>query len=268
MTDKGFQVARIDELEELPVNGESSSGEPVRRRFGITAFGIERLHARTRAARDRGALRDAAGHQELYVVLRGRATLHARRRGGRRARRNARLRAARHEARLRSRPRTGRGARSRRRARRGLRALPLGVHPSPQARCRPGRLEKAREIMDAAMAARAPRSRGLLQLRMPPSAERTNRRRRSPSSSGASSSQPKSVRDYAGERLRPRLRSATTRRVLSESPGRRTPAASARSAGTGSPPAARRRAPRRARRPRAPRRAAGGRPRARTPCAR
>jgi tetratricopeptide (TPR) repeat protein len=72
----GFEVSHLDELERLPVleKGELA-WRPIRRRFGITAFGVNAYTA------------DEAGqpvveehtertnrHEELYVVLSGRAT--------------------------------------------------------------------------------------------------------------------------------------------------------------------------------------------------
>ena len=73
MTDKGYEVAHIDELEELPINKGEFVWRPVRRRFGITAFGT---NAYTADAGQRVVEEhtESGGHQELYVVLRGRAT--------------------------------------------------------------------------------------------------------------------------------------------------------------------------------------------------
>ncbi len=73
MTDKGYEVAHIDELEELPINKGEFVWRPVRRRFGITAFGT---NAYTGDAGQRVVEEhtESGGHQELYVGLRGRAT--------------------------------------------------------------------------------------------------------------------------------------------------------------------------------------------------
>lgn len=73
MNDKGYEVAHIDELEALPVNDGEFVWRPVRRRFGITAFGT---NAYTADAGQRVVEEheERSGHQELYVVLRGRAT--------------------------------------------------------------------------------------------------------------------------------------------------------------------------------------------------
>jgi quercetin dioxygenase-like cupin family protein len=73
MSNKGYEVAHVDELEELPVNKGEFVWRPVRRRFGITAFGT---NAYTGKAGQRVIEEhtEEGGHEELYVVLRGRAT--------------------------------------------------------------------------------------------------------------------------------------------------------------------------------------------------
>jgi quercetin dioxygenase-like cupin family protein len=70
---KGYEVAHIDELDELPVNQGEFVWRPVRRRFGIEAFGT---NAYTGDAGQRVVEEhyEHGGHEELYVVLRGRAT--------------------------------------------------------------------------------------------------------------------------------------------------------------------------------------------------
>jgi quercetin dioxygenase-like cupin family protein len=69
----GYEVARVDELEELPVNQGEFVWRPVRRRFGITAFGTNAYtaHAGQRVVEEHS---EQDGHEEMYVVLRGRAT--------------------------------------------------------------------------------------------------------------------------------------------------------------------------------------------------
>jgi quercetin dioxygenase-like cupin family protein len=70
---EGYDVANIDELEELPINGGEFVWRPVRRRFGITAFGTNAYTARAgQRVLEEHTERD--NHQEMYVVLRGRAT--------------------------------------------------------------------------------------------------------------------------------------------------------------------------------------------------
>jgi tetratricopeptide (TPR) repeat protein len=67
-------VARIDELEALPVDDEGLTWRPIRRRFGITAFGTNAYTAEKAGQRVVEEHRETGGHQELYVVLAGRAT--------------------------------------------------------------------------------------------------------------------------------------------------------------------------------------------------
>lgn len=68
-----YQVAHIDELEELPINNGEFIWRPVRRRFGITAFGTNAYTGDSgHRVLEEHSERD--NHQEMYVVLRGRAT--------------------------------------------------------------------------------------------------------------------------------------------------------------------------------------------------
>jgi quercetin dioxygenase-like cupin family protein len=69
---EGYEVAHVDELEELPINNGEFVWRPVRRRFGITAFGT---NAYTGNAGQRVVEEhlERDNHQEMYVVLRGRA---------------------------------------------------------------------------------------------------------------------------------------------------------------------------------------------------
>jgi tetratricopeptide (TPR) repeat protein len=74
MNDKGYEVAHVDELEALPVNEGEFVWRPVRLRFGITAFGTNAYTAATAGQRVVEEHEERGGHEELYVVLRGRAT--------------------------------------------------------------------------------------------------------------------------------------------------------------------------------------------------
>jgi quercetin dioxygenase-like cupin family protein len=73
MSNEGYEIAHIDELEELPVNKGEFVWRPVRRRFGITAFGTNAYTAKA-GQRVIEEHTEQDGHEELYVVLRGRAT--------------------------------------------------------------------------------------------------------------------------------------------------------------------------------------------------
>ncbi len=70
---EGYEVAHVDELEELPINQGEFVWRPVRRRFGISAFGTNAYTGRAgQRVVEEHSERD--GHEEMYVVLRGRAT--------------------------------------------------------------------------------------------------------------------------------------------------------------------------------------------------
>ena len=69
----GYEVVTIDELEELPINQGEFVWRPIRRQLGITAFGTNAYTARAgqRVVEEHS---EKDGHEEMYVVLRGRAT--------------------------------------------------------------------------------------------------------------------------------------------------------------------------------------------------
>jgi tetratricopeptide (TPR) repeat protein len=70
-------MTHIDEIERLPAFGMDSVWRPVRHHFGIEAFGINAYTADAagkQVVEEHDELQGAAGgHQELYVVLSGRA---------------------------------------------------------------------------------------------------------------------------------------------------------------------------------------------------
>jgi quercetin dioxygenase-like cupin family protein len=69
----GYEIAHVDELEELPINDGEFVWRPIRRRFGISAFGTNAYTAQAgQRVVEEHSERD--GHEEMYVVLRGRAT--------------------------------------------------------------------------------------------------------------------------------------------------------------------------------------------------
>jgi mannose-6-phosphate isomerase-like protein (cupin superfamily) len=70
----GYETAHVDELEVMPVNGGEFVWRPVRRRFGISAFGSNAYSAEKAGQRVIEEHRESDGHEEMYVVLRGRAT--------------------------------------------------------------------------------------------------------------------------------------------------------------------------------------------------
>ena len=75
MTEKRYGVARIDELDSYPISGQQGlTWRPVRRRFDIQAFGVNAYSAEEAGQRVVEEHREQDGHEELYVVLSGRAT--------------------------------------------------------------------------------------------------------------------------------------------------------------------------------------------------
>jgi tetratricopeptide (TPR) repeat protein len=76
LSDSGWEAVHVDELDAIPVAGVV--WRPVRRRLGIRAFGV---NAYTAEAVGEQIVEEhdespngAGGHEEIYVVLRGRAT--------------------------------------------------------------------------------------------------------------------------------------------------------------------------------------------------
>lgn len=75
MTERTYGVASIDDLDSYPIgNQEGLTWRPVRRRFDIQAFGVNAYSAAEAGERVVEEHREEDGHEELYVVVRGRAT--------------------------------------------------------------------------------------------------------------------------------------------------------------------------------------------------
>jgi mannose-6-phosphate isomerase-like protein (cupin superfamily) len=70
----GYEVAHVDELDAMPVNNGEFVWRPVRRRLGISAFGTNAYSAEKAGQRVIEEHFERDGHEEMYVVLRGRAT--------------------------------------------------------------------------------------------------------------------------------------------------------------------------------------------------
>jgi tetratricopeptide (TPR) repeat protein len=69
----GYEVASFDELESIPV-AEGLVWHPIRRRFGISAFGINAYTAeRVGECVVERHTEEQLGHEEMYVVVHGRA---------------------------------------------------------------------------------------------------------------------------------------------------------------------------------------------------
>ncbi|HEV8097978.1 MAG TPA: cupin domain-containing protein [Gaiellaceae bacterium] len=68
-------VTRIDDLERYPIEGQQGlTWRPVRRHFGIRSFGVNAYTAEEAGQRVVEEHREENGHEELYVVVSGRAT--------------------------------------------------------------------------------------------------------------------------------------------------------------------------------------------------
>jgi tetratricopeptide (TPR) repeat protein len=69
----GYEVARLDELESIPV-AEGLVWHPIRRRFGVAAFGINAYTAEEVGGHvvERHT-EQQLGHEEVYIVVSGRA---------------------------------------------------------------------------------------------------------------------------------------------------------------------------------------------------
>jgi tetratricopeptide (TPR) repeat protein len=75
VSEKQYGVARIDELDSYPIGGQQGlTWRPVRRHFGIRSFGVNAYTADEAGKRVVEEHREQDGHDELYVVLAGRAT--------------------------------------------------------------------------------------------------------------------------------------------------------------------------------------------------
>jgi hypothetical protein len=71
---EGYEVVHIDELEAFPIQNLGLTWRPIRRRFDIRAFGVNAYTAEEAGAPVVEEHRERNGHEELYVVVSGRAT--------------------------------------------------------------------------------------------------------------------------------------------------------------------------------------------------
>lgn len=72
-----FEVARLDELDRIPVGEAGLEWRPIRRRFRLEAFGMN-AYTSSRAGGEvvEEHTEEQLGHQEVYLVVRGHATFH------------------------------------------------------------------------------------------------------------------------------------------------------------------------------------------------
>jgi hypothetical protein len=72
---EAYQVAHVDELDAFPVDDEGLTWRPLRRRLSIASFGTNAYTAERAGQRVVEEHTERTnGHEEIYVVLRGRAT--------------------------------------------------------------------------------------------------------------------------------------------------------------------------------------------------
>jgi hypothetical protein len=73
MTEAGYEILSLDELEEYPSTAGTQVMLPIRRRLGFEPFGVNAWLGRNAGDHVIERHREAGGPEELYVVLRGRA---------------------------------------------------------------------------------------------------------------------------------------------------------------------------------------------------
>lgn len=72
-----YEVTRLDDLDRIPVGEKGLEWRPIRRRFGLEAFGMNAYssaHAGGEVVEEHSE--EQLGHQEVYVVVRGHAMFH------------------------------------------------------------------------------------------------------------------------------------------------------------------------------------------------
>jgi tetratricopeptide (TPR) repeat protein len=72
VTSKAFEVAHLDDLDRIPVD-HGLEWRPVRRRFGISAFGVNAYTSERVGGWIVEEHTEGSGHEELYFVVAGRA---------------------------------------------------------------------------------------------------------------------------------------------------------------------------------------------------
>src|SRR5207302_4691158 len=73
MTDQGYEILSLDDLERAPQRGGGEMLRPLRRRLGFRAFGVNAWSAETAGDKLIPPHEEESGHEELYVVVRGAA---------------------------------------------------------------------------------------------------------------------------------------------------------------------------------------------------
>jgi tetratricopeptide (TPR) repeat protein len=73
----GYEVTRLDDLDRIPVGEKGLEWRPIRRRFGLEAFGINAYSSANAGGEVvEEHTEEQLQHQEVYVVVRGHAMFH------------------------------------------------------------------------------------------------------------------------------------------------------------------------------------------------
>ena len=74
MTDHGYEILALDDLDQVPYRGSGEVLRPLRRRLGFRPFGVNVWSAEAAGDKLIPPHEEASGHEELYVVVRGTAS--------------------------------------------------------------------------------------------------------------------------------------------------------------------------------------------------
>lgn len=74
MTDRGYEILSVDDLEQYPSSNGTQVLLPIRRRLGFEPFGVNAWLGREAGDHVIERHREPTGTEELYVVLRGKAS--------------------------------------------------------------------------------------------------------------------------------------------------------------------------------------------------
>jgi hypothetical protein len=73
MTDKGYEILSLDDLDRVPYRGSGEVLRPLRKRLGFRPFGVNVWSAEAPGDKLIPPHEEDSGHEELYVVVRGTA---------------------------------------------------------------------------------------------------------------------------------------------------------------------------------------------------
>jgi hypothetical protein len=73
MSDQGYEILRLDDLDVVPYRGSGEMLRPLRRRLGFRPFGVNVWSAEATGDKLIPPHEEDSGHEELYVIVRGSA---------------------------------------------------------------------------------------------------------------------------------------------------------------------------------------------------